>query len=148
MSKIIVAILTHCRKVKTQNQRYLWNEAVCNLHQNYYRVSIETRVWPINWWQIWWPRVNFGLIFRGAKFFHKGYLKHILSEHNKILQRWGMANQNLFPDFPELWSGDSLIPCGDMHLSFTDAFVKWFFDNFPCLPIVLELFLFSVLPED
>ena len=23
-----------------------------------------------------------------------------------------------------------MIPCGDMHQSFTDALVKWFFDNF------------------
>ena len=35
--------------------------------------AIETRVGPlrpIDWWQIWKPRVNFGLLFRGAKFFH------------------------------------------------------------------------------
>ena len=25
----------------------------------------------------------------------------------------------------------SVIPCGDMHQSFTDALVKWFFDNLP-----------------
>ena len=31
-------------------------------------VSVETRVWPIGLWQIWWPRVNFGLLFRGANF--------------------------------------------------------------------------------
>jgi len=24
-----------------------------------------------------------------------------------------------------------VIPCGDMHQSFTDTLVKWFFDNFP-----------------
>ena len=24
-----------------------------------------------------------------------------------------------------------MTPCGDMHQSFTDALVKWFFDNFP-----------------
>jgi len=35
-----------------------------------------------------------------------------------------------------------------MHQSFTDALVKWFLVNFPCLPIVLVLFLFTVLPED
>ena len=23
------------------------------------------------------------------------------------------------------------MPCGDMHQSFTDALIKWFFDNFP-----------------
>jgi len=42
----------------------------------------------------------------------------------------GLANQNLFPDIRELWSGGLVIPCGDMHQSFTDAFVKWFFDNY------------------
>jgi len=32
--------------------------------------------------------------------------------------------------------------------SFTDAPVKWFSTTFPCLPIVLVLFLFTALPED
>ena len=32
---------------------YLWNKAVNS--QSSYRVSIETRIWPIDWWQIWWP---------------------------------------------------------------------------------------------
>ena len=41
-----------------------------------------------------------------------------------------------------------VIPCGDMHQSFTDALVKWFFDNFPWLPIVLDWFLFTALPKD
>jgi len=47
------------------------------------------------------------------------------------------------PEFRELtpmWSGvkdyrsyfgSPVIPCGDMHQSFTDALAKWFFDNFP-----------------
>jgi len=39
-----------------QNQRYLWNEAVYS--QTYYGVSIRTRIWPIDWWQIWWPSVT------------------------------------------------------------------------------------------
>jgi len=37
----------------------------------------------------------------------------------------------LFPEFRKLWSGDPVIPFGDMHQSFTDTLVKWFFDNFP-----------------
>ena len=41
-----------------------------------------------------------------------------------------------------------MIPCGDMHQSFTDTLEKWFFDNFPMLPIVLMFFLFTVLPVD
>ena len=43
----------------------------------------------------------------------------------------GLANRNLFPEFRELWSGGSVIPCGDMHQPFADTLVKRFFDNFP-----------------
>jgi len=42
----------------------------------------------------------------------------------------GLANQNLFPEFRELWSGGPVIPCGDMCQSFTGTRAKWFFDNF------------------
>jgi len=41
-----------------------------------------------------------------------------------------------------------VIPCGDMHQSFTDTLEKWFFDNFPMFPIVLMVFLFTALPVD
>ena len=43
-----------------------------------------------------------------------------------------------------------MIPGGDMHQSYTDTLVKWFFDNFPMLPlpIVLVFFLLTTLPED
>ena len=41
-----------------------------------------------------------------------------------------------------------MIPCGDMHQSFTDTLIKWFFDNFPMFPIVLMFFLFTALPVD
>jgi len=97
-------------------------------------VSIETFVRPIDWWQIWWPRVNFGLLFHGANFFHKGYLAHFLLERDKIWQ--GAGQSKLIPLFRELCSGSpaspvGLIPCIDMHQSFTHALVKWFFDNFP-----------------
>jgi len=62
--------------------------------------------------------VNFGLLFQGADFFHKGYLTHEI---------W----PKLIPEFCELWSGVPVIPCGDMHQFFTRALVKWFFNNFP-----------------
>jgi len=45
----------------------------------------------------------------------------------------GLANRNLFPEFRKFWFGDwgyHDIPCGDMHQSFTDTFVKWLFDSF------------------
>jgi len=54
-----------------------------------------------------------------------------------------MANRNLFPDFRELWPG-SPIPCGDMHQSFTDTIVKWFFYNFPVFADSFSVF-FSIL---
>ena len=48
-----------------------------------------------------------------------------------------LANQiRLLSKFRELWPGSPVIPCSDMHQSFTEALalVKWFFDNFTCLP--------------
>jgi len=90
----------------------------------------KTPVWPIDWWQIWRPMINFGLLFRGVKFFHHGYLVHFLSERDEIWQRWGLANWNLFPEFRKLWSGGPVIPCSDMHNYFTGTLLKWFFDNF------------------
>jgi len=41
-----------------------------------------------------------------------------------------------------------VIPCGDIHQSFTDTLEKLFFDNFPMFPIVLMFFLFTGLPVD
>jgi len=35
----------------------------------------------------------------------------------------GLANQKLISEFGELWSEGPVIPCGDMHQSFTDALV-------------------------
>jgi len=43
----------------------------------------------------------------------------------------GLANWSLFLEFRGLFSGDPVIPCGDMHQSFTDTLVKWFFNSFP-----------------
>ena len=60
----------------------------------------------------------------------------------------GLANRNLFPEFRELCSGGPVIPCGDIHQSFTGTFAK-FSDNFPMFAdIVLVFFLFTALPED
>ena len=75
-----------------QNQRYIWNVAVYS--QSYYTVSTENRVWPIDWWQIWTPRVNFGILFRGAKFFHNGHLAQFLSERDEI---WQVASWSIQP---------------------------------------------------
>jgi len=37
-----------------------------------------------------------------------------------------LANQNVFPEFRELWSGGPAGSRGIMHQSFTDTLVKWF----------------------
>jgi len=74
--------------------------------------------------------MNFGLIFGAAKFFHNGYLAHFCRSTTKCCRIRGLANRNLFPEFRELWSAGPVIPCGDMHQSFTDTLLKWFFDNF------------------
>ena len=100
--------------------------------------------------QIWRPRVNFGLLFRGAKFFHN-YFSHIFCQSaTKFGRVRGLANRNLFPEFRELWSEGPVIPCVDMHQSFTGTLVKWFFDNFPTFAemAVFVFFLFIALPED
>ena len=88
------------------------------------RISLESRA-------VWRPMLNFGLLFQ-EQIFHNGYLTHIRRSATKFDSRvWPLTNRNLFPKFRELWSGGLIIPCGDMHQSFTGTLVKWFFDNFP-----------------
>ena len=41
-----------------------------------------------------------------------------------------------------------MIPCGDMHQSFTDTLKNGFSTTSPCLPIVSMFFLFTALPVD
>jgi len=86
--------------------------------------------------------------FPESKIFPQGISPHFLSEHDEIWQHWGLANDNLFPKIRECWTGDPVTKCGDMRQSFTNAFVKWYSTTSPCLPIVLNLFLFTALPED
>jgi len=75
---------------------------------------------------------NFGLLFRGTKFSCNGYLAHhFLSQRDEIWQRWGLASRNLLPEFRSLRSRGPVIPCGDMHQSFTSTLVKWFYDDLP-----------------
>jgi len=90
--------------------------------------------------------MNFCLLFREAKLFNNGYLAHGLSERNEIWPRLGVWPIETYS--PNFMNFGPVIPCGDMHQSFTDALVKWFFDNFPWLPIVLDWFLFTALPKD
>jgi len=42
-----------------------------------------------------------------------------------------MDSRNLLPEFREFWSRGPVIPCGDMHQSFTDTLVKCFFRQLP-----------------
>jgi len=91
--------------------------------------------------------VNFGLLFRGAKFVHNYFLHIFYHSTTKFGRVRGLANRNLFPEFRELWSEGPVIPCGDMHQSFTGALVKWFFDKFLIFADSV-FFLFIALPED
>jgi len=87
--------------------------------------------------------VNFGLFSRRSKFFHKGYLV-LCRRATKFGRVRGLANWNLFPESCELWSGGSVKLGGDIHQLFTGTLVKWFFDNFLCLPIVLVVSIHCV----
>ena len=73
--------------------------------------------------------MNFGLLFQG-EFLTTDIWHTICQSATKFCNVGDLGNRNLFPEFRELWSGGPMIPCGDMHQSFTDALVKWFFDNF------------------
>jgi len=116
---------------KWQNQRYQWNEAIYG--QSYYTVSMETTARPIDWWQIWLSGANFDLLFRGAKSFHNGYIAHLLSESDEIWQRWGSGQSKVISQISWTLLRDPVIPCGDMHQSFTDALVKCFSTTSLCL---------------
>jgi len=90
-------------------------------------VSIETRVRYIDWWQIWRPRSYFSEEQNPTTDISHTFCRSA----TKFCIFGGLANRNLFSEFRELWSRGPATPCGDMHQSFTDALVKWFFDNFP-----------------
>ena len=53
----------------------------------------------------------------------------------------GLANRNLFPEFFVNFGrgGGPVTTSGDMHQSFIDAHVKWFFDNFPMFADISRL---------
>jgi len=60
-------------------------------------------------------KVNFGLLFWKAVFFHKGYpdtFCHSAAEFGRVMC---LANRNLFPEFRELWFRGPVVPSGDMH---------------------------------
>ena len=97
---------------------------------------------------MWIPRVNFGLLSRGAKFFHKGYLAHFLSVRDDVWQCWGVwPIETYFPNFVNFGPGP-VTPCGDMHQCFIGTLVKWFLDNFPMFADSFNLFLFTALTDD
>jgi len=51
-------------------------------------------------------RVNFRHTFLGSNIFPQRIFRTVLlSERDEILQRWGLANRNVFPEFHERWSG-------------------------------------------
>jgi len=64
--------------------------------------------------------VNFGLLFREQIFFTMDISYTFCQSVTKFGDiAWGLANQNLVPEFREVSSGGPVIPCGDMHQSFT-----------------------------
>ena len=92
--------------------------------------------------------MNFGLLFRGAKFFHNGYLAHFLSHSdNQNLGTLGSSQSKLIPEFFELLSRGPVIPCVDMHQSFIGTLVTWFSTTSLRFSIVLAFFPFTALPE-
>jgi len=58
-------------------------------------VSIETCVRPIDWWQIWWPRVNFGLLFWGENFSTTDISHTFCQSAMKFGSVRGLANRHL-----------------------------------------------------
>ena len=93
------------------------------------KVSIETRVYGLSIGDKSGDLiVNFGLC---SNFFTTDIWHTFCRSATKFGSVRGVANRHLFPEFCKLWSGGPVIPCGDMHQSFTDALVKWLFDNFP-----------------
>jgi len=76
---------------------------------------METRVRPIDWWQIWRPRANFGLLFRQQTFSTTDISHTFCRSATKIGSVRGLANTNLFSKFRALWSWGPVISCGDTH---------------------------------
>ena len=50
-------------------------------------------------------RVNFGLLFWGAKFFRNGYLAHFLLEIDEIWQYYRSGKSKLIPNFVNFGPG-------------------------------------------
>ena len=96
---------------------------------SYCRMSIETCVWPMAY-QIWWPRVNFGLLFWRAKF-PQGISRTLYRSEAKFGSVGVWPIETYSPNLENFGLGGPVIPCGDMRQSFIDTLVKWFFDNFP-----------------
>jgi len=92
-------------------------------------VYVNSCIRPINWWHICWPRVNFGLLFWESKIMTADISHTSSRSATKFGRVRGLTIRNLFPAFRALWSGCPVMPCGNMHPSFTDALVKWFFDT-------------------
>jgi len=85
--------------------------------------------------------------FPGSKIFPQRISRTFCRSVTKFGHVRGLANGNLFPEFRWILVRGPVIPCGDMHQSFTGALVKWLLTTSPRLPIVLDLFLFTRLPE-
>ena len=67
----------------------------------------------------------------GSNFFARDISHTFCRSATKFGRIMDLANRNLFPELRQLSSRSTVIPCGDMHQSFSNSLVKWFFDNFP-----------------
>jgi len=77
------------------------NEAVWS--QSYCRVSIETRVRHIDWWQMWWPTVNSSLLSGEHNFSTRDISHTFCGSVTKFGSVRGQANEHLLSEFGELW---------------------------------------------
>jgi len=67
--------------------------------------------------------MNFGLLFREAKFFHGGYLAHFCWRATKFGSVRDIGGWQVLRDLGKLWSGGPAIPCGDLRQSVIDVLV-------------------------
>ena len=67
--------------------------------------------------------------FFGKQNFFTTNISHTFVRAQGNLAALGIVTVEIYS--PNFVNVGPVIPCGDMHQSFTDKLVKWFFDNFP-----------------
>jgi len=87
--------------------------------------------------------VNFNL-FYGEQNFSTTDISHIFVGAQRNLPVLGVWRIGTYSPIRELLPGGPVMSCGDVHQSFTDTVVKWFFCNFPVFADSSVSFLFTV----